>query len=86
MREKLGWKEITEEGVKRDVVASRTRNTWTFRYREGRADDWHEIHPPGLEQFEQLLDLLERKYRRRRCAWKDVEQAKEMLAKAKDGR
>ena len=86
MRDKVGWKVVTDEGVKRDIVASRTRNEWSFRYQEGRADEWHEIKKPTLEHWEALLDLLERKYQRRRCAWRDVEQVKDCLARAREGR
>ncbi len=84
MRQILGWSEYDEEGRKRDVEASRSLNHWTFRYRYNRRDEWVPVAPAPILYWEQLVDLLERKYQRRRCAWHDVEDAREALAKARD--
>jgi hypothetical protein len=84
MRQILGWSEFDEEGRKRDVEAARSLNQWTFRYRYNRREEWAPVVPPPLVYWEQLVDLLERKYQRRRCAWHDVEDAREFLAKARD--
>lgn len=83
MRQVQGWHEITEDGTKREFEVSRNRNEWTFRYRDHRRDDWTEVRNPTVGMWEQLLDLMERKYQRRRCAWRDVEQVKDYLEKRK---
>jgi len=84
MRQILGWSENDEEGRKRDVEASRSLNHWTFRYRYNRREEWVDVPQPPLAYWELLVDLLQRKYQRRRCAWHDVEEAKAFLAKARD--
>ena len=83
MRSILGWKEKDEDGRKWEVEASHERNHWTFTKRLNRRHDWETIEPPPLAYWEQLLDLLERKHQRRRCAWRDVEEVQNFLAEAK---
>jgi hypothetical protein len=84
MRQVLGWTEKDEEGNKRDVEAARSLNQWTFRYRYNRMEEWVPVPNPPLAYWEELVDLLERKYHRRRCAWHDVEDAQAFLAKARE--
>lgn len=83
MRQTLGWTERTPEGVKLEVEAFRERNHWTFTKRANRRQDWETVETPSVSDWQQLLDLLERKYQRRRCAWRDVEQVQEFLAEAR---
>ncbi|WFB36779.1 hypothetical protein P3T73_03260 [Kiritimatiellota bacterium B12222] len=83
MRQTLGWKEIDEDGRKLEVEAFRERNHWTFTKRLNRRHDWETIEEPSVADWEQLMDLIDRKYRRRRCAYRDVEQVKEFLEEAK---
>ena len=83
MRQKIGWTERDADGVQWKVEASRNRNEWTFVRRAHRRDDWEKIDRPSVESWEMLLDNLERKYQRRRCAWRDVEQVRDHLELAK---
>ena len=82
MRQKIGWTEKDPERGKLDVEAARNRNLWTFTKRANRREEW-ETFDPKVPDWENLLDVLERKYQRRRCAWKDVEQVQQELEKAK---
>jgi hypothetical protein len=82
MRQKLGWKEKDPERGKLEVEAARERNQWTFTKRGHRTEDWETVEP-RVADWENLLDVLERKYQRRRCAWRDVEQVQQELEKAK---
>ncbi len=82
MRQTLGWMEKDENGHTVDVEATRDRNVWTLRRRATRRDEWDDIPQPTAAQWTTLLDLLERKYHRRRCAWRDVEQVQLCLAQA----
>jgi len=83
MRQKLGWAERDEDGRKLEVEAFRECNDWTFHKRGHRTEDWVKIDRPSVSDWERLLDLVERKYQRRRCAWRDVEQVKTFLEHAK---
>jgi len=82
MRQKIGWTEKDPERGKLDVEAERNRNHWTFTKRANRRQEWETIEPK-VADWENLLDVLERKYQRRRCAWRDVEQVQQELEKAK---
>lgn len=84
MRQKIGWTERDGNGVQWNVEASRHRNAWTFVRRSHRRDDWERIEIPSVDQWTQLLDTLERKYQRRRCAWRDVEQVQQYLQEAQN--
>lgn len=83
MRQTLGWTARGDDGEKLDVEATLNRNQWTFKRRANRNDPW-ETYEPRVPDWEALVDLLDRKYRRRRCAWREVEQATEFLEKAKE--
>ena len=84
MRQKIGWTEQDADGVQWNVEASRNRNEWTFVRRAPRRDEWRRLDPPPVESWENLLDALERKYQRRRCAWRDVEQVQLELKHARN--
>ena len=83
MRQTLGWKEMDEKGRKLEVDAYHERNHWTFAKRLNRRHDWETVEVPSVSDWEQLLDVLERKYQRRRCAWRDVEEVQNFLNEAK---
>jgi hypothetical protein len=83
MRQKIGWTEKDADGTSWNVEASRNRNVWTFVRRAHRNDKWESLSEPSVENWERLLEVLERKYQRRRCAWRDVEQVQQELATAR---
>jgi hypothetical protein len=66
-----------------DVEACRDRNVWTIRRRANRREPWIPVETPTIAQWESLVDLLQRKYQRRRCAWGDVEGAQIFLDNAR---
>lgn len=82
MRQSLGWTDSLPDDGPFDVEASRNRNQWTFKRRRNRRENW-ETYPPEVRDWEALLDLVQRKYQRRRCAWRDVEEVQCFLDKAR---
>jgi hypothetical protein len=81
MKQTLGWTDSLTENGPYDVEAHHNRNQWTFKRRRHRRDAW-ETYEPYTHDWEALLDLLQRKYQRRRCAWRDVEEVQNHLAKS----
>jgi hypothetical protein len=81
MHSKQGWKETTPEGERREVRATRQGGQWTIQSRLKGDEKWTRHDPPSLHDLEELHALLERKYRRRRCALKDVEAVAQMIEK-----
>lgn len=82
MRQTLGWTDKEPDDGPFDVEAHRNRNQWSFKRRRNRRDPW-EPYTPALRDWEALLDLVQRKYQRRRCAWRDVEEVQSALEHAK---
>jgi hypothetical protein len=83
MKQTLGWTDTEREDGPCDVEAHHNRNQWTFKRRRNRRELW-ETYSPELQDWEALLDLLQRKYQRRRCAWRDVEEVQAFLDKARN--
>lgn len=83
MKQILGWTEKSDDEATYAVEAHHNRNQWTFKRRQNRRDLW-ETFSPEIRDWEALLDLVQRKYQRRRCAWRDVEEVQTFLDKAKN--
>jgi len=83
MRPTIGWTYRDEDGGKIEVEAAHDRNQWRFQRRGHRTEPWVPLDPPSVEDWERLLDVLQRKYQRRRCAWRDVEEVQHFLEAAR---
>lgn len=83
MHKRQGWKDTTADGEKREVRATRRGPNWQIQSRLKGETSWTTHEPPRLEDLEHLHELLERKYRRRRCSLKEVEDVARMMEKAR---
>ena len=61
----IGWVRHDPDGTKMDVYAHHFGGDWLFYEREKRYDQWQEISRPLLEDWQALLDAVERKIQRR---------------------
>ena len=76
--------EDPDTGERRFVKADRFAGFWTFRYRKTRRGEWTRLHPPSVDNWEEVLDALERRYQRREGVTdEDVAQVKKILAELK---
>ncbi len=83
------WRTKTPDGRKRLIRAVRQGNRWRLQARfidRGATEEeaaWFYYdpprHPARPEDLEELIELLDAKYRRRRLAWEDVELARRQL-------
>lgn len=80
MRNRHAWTERDDDGVKREVVATKERGRWQLRFKGAGDEYWTPIEPAGRETLETLRDILHRKYQRRRASHEDVLMADRMLA------
>ena len=62
----IGWKRITEDGVKLQVYVQRVSRDWRFFHRKKRFDQWQPVPEPPLEDWLELLDAVQRMVTRRR--------------------
>ncbi len=79
MHNRHGWNEKTEEGEKRLLEATKFGRTWTIRSKVGRDGCWVTHDPPDLRDLENLRDILENKYKRRRASYEDVKSVEELI-------
>jgi len=84
MHRRQGWKETTPEGDRREVRATRLGQTWRIQSRRRSENEWTEHDPPSLDDVQTLLDLLRRKYTRRRASLTEVENVEKWIARMRE--
>lgn len=61
------WKERDQDGVKREIRATRFGGVWRLQSKRVDDDSWTYHERPLIEDLLALKDIVERKYRRRRA-------------------
>ena len=84
MRSSHEWTVRDEDGVKREIRVVKEAGLWRFQTKRADAETWtyfdnKKTKPPAAD-IESLLEVLDRKYRRRRASHGDIQLAKQMLA------
>lgn len=74
------WRERGEDGL-RYFRAEHHAGRWTFLTTLKHEPDWSPVEVPGPELWRTLRDLLWRKYQRKRCPWRIVEEIDKRLEK-----
>ena len=78
------WTTRTTEGLKREVRAQLFGKNWTVTSRYKGEDDWITHDPPLLEDLEELLEVVSRKYQRRRLSREHLETVQRLLDRRTD--
>ncbi len=84
MRNEHNWKEVTADGEKREVRASKFGGAWRFQSKLKHEAVWTHHDVPSLEDLEALRDVLFRKYNRKRLPWEDVVTIDAMIEKRRE--
>jgi hypothetical protein len=66
-RSEIGWTTLLEDGSKRHVYAERHGKAWRFFERirrKGKEVEWQPVDNPGLGDWQELLDAMERRVAR----------------------
>ena len=84
MRGNHEWTIRDEDGIKREIRVIKEAGLWRFQTKRDDVETWtyfdnKKTHPSAAD-VESLLEVLERKYRRRRASHSDIQLAKQMLA------
>lgn len=79
MRNEHNWTERTEDGVKREVRATRFATRWKIQSKLDGEEYWTTHDDPDLHDVRELRDVLFRKYQRKRAAWDDVVHLREWV-------
>lgn len=72
------WRERTEEGVRYNR-ANYHAGRWTFLTTLKTDPDWTTVDPVPEAMWRELRDILWRKYQRKRCPWKYIEDIDKIL-------
>jgi len=84
MRSCHEWTVRDEDGVKRELRVIKEAGLWRFQSKRDDVETWtyfdNKKTKPLPADIESLIEVLERKYRRRRASHTDILLAKQMLA------
>ncbi len=73
------WKEREEDGVKREVRASRFGGVWRLQSKRADEESWTYYDRPLPADLAALKEIIERKYRRRRATIDELLSVREMV-------
>ena len=82
MRNCHAWTIRDEDNVKREIRVSKVASVWRFQTKRADVETWTYYKKPPKEDLLLFIDVLERKYQRRRAAHGDILLAKQMLGEA----
>ena len=78
------WKEQEEDGVKREVRASRFGGVWRLQSKRADEESWTYYDQPLPGDLLALKEIIEKKYRRRRATVEELLSVREMVRKGSD--
>ena len=79
MHNEHAWKERTPEGEKREIRAVKFGKQWRLQSKLKSEAQWTYYDRPLEADLETLLDILRRKYQRRRASHEDVLSVERLL-------
>ena len=84
MRGNHEWKVRDEDGVKREIRVIKEAGLFRFQTKRDDAEIWtyfdNRKTRPGASDVQSLIEVLERKYQRKRTPYSDLLLARKMLA------
>ena len=86
MRSQHIWAERDEQGIKREVRATRFGGVWRLQAKTAGDLDWIYYERPLLEDLLALKEILVRKYQRRRASSEDVSSVEKLIADQNESR
>ncbi len=75
----VSWKTKFEDGRKRQVYAKYVRKDWVFYEREKRFEPWAAVAQPSLDDWQSLLDGVERRVQRRLIPIDEIDRIKNRI-------
>jgi hypothetical protein len=73
------WTEREEDGMKREVRASRFGGVWRLQAKRANEESWTYYDHPLSADLLTLKDIIERKYRRRRATIDELLSVRKLL-------
>lgn len=80
MRREIEFNMRHEDGSKYEVRVNPFGGKFKFQFKEKAEEFWNYTRKPTLEELEKFLDVIQRRYHRRRSAHEDVVEAEKLLS------
>ncbi|MCE0497466.1 MAG: hypothetical protein LV481_05910 [Methylacidiphilales bacterium] len=82
MRRDINWTTKRDDGSRYDVRVTWFSGQFRFQFKEQGESRWDYDRKPAREDLETFLDAIERRYTRRQATFKELEEARRMMAEA----
>jgi hypothetical protein len=79
MRRDINWKTKRDDGTSYEVRVTWFSGTFKLQFKEKGADRWDYDRKPSREDMETFYDAIYRRYQRRECTQKELDEAQRML-------
>lgn len=80
-RGQINWRSRLDDGTEIDVRAVNFPKQWTLKYRPRGAEDWVYDWKAPREEWEILLDALQRRYQRQQATQADIDEVSRVIAR-----
>ncbi len=85
MRQEINWRTRRPDKTIYDVRVARWAGEMKFQFKEKGEERWDSEKKPELQDWEDLLDALERRYARKQSTDKEIDYVKKQIAQVKAG-
>jgi hypothetical protein len=82
MRRDINWATKRDDGSRYDVRVTWFSGSYKFQFKERGAARWDYDRKPSPEDWETFLDAIERRYTRKQATYKELEEARRLVAAA----
>jgi hypothetical protein len=82
MRRDINWITKRDDGSRYDVRVTWFSGTFKLQFKEKGADRWEYDRVPSAQDWADFLDAIERRYTRRTATYKELLEARRMVAAA----
>ncbi|MCE0482722.1 MAG: hypothetical protein LV479_00625 [Methylacidiphilales bacterium] len=82
MRRDINWTTKRDDDSRYDVRVTWFSGRYKIQFRERGADRWDYDRKPTRQDWETFLDAIERRYQRKQATWKELEEARRLVAEA----
>lgn len=80
MRREIEFNMRHDNGSKYEIRVSPFGGKFKFQFKEKEDEFWNYTRKPTLDELEKFLDVIQRRYSRRRAAHEDVIEAEKLLS------
>jgi hypothetical protein len=82
MRRDINWVAKRDDGTRYDVRVTWFSGTFKLQFKDRGEERWDYDRKPSREDWDTFLDAIERRYQRKQATFKELEEARRMVAEA----